>query len=47
MRRRDLDGCPIAGALQVIGDNWTMLIFGSGARAAAHDGASYESATDQ
>lgn len=26
MRRRDLDGCPIAGALQVIGDKWTMLI---------------------
>jgi DNA-binding HxlR family transcriptional regulator len=24
--RRDLDGCPIAGALQVIGDKWTMLI---------------------
>ena len=26
MRRRDLDGCPIAGALQMIGDRWTMLI---------------------
>lgn len=26
MRRRDLDGCPIAGALQMIGDKWTMLI---------------------
>lgn len=26
MKRRDLDGCPIAGALQVIGDRWTMLI---------------------
>lgn len=26
MKRRDLDGCPIAGALQVIGDKWTMLI---------------------
>ena len=26
MIRRDLDGCPIAGALQVIGDKWTMLI---------------------
>ncbi|MEP6635083.1 MAG: helix-turn-helix domain-containing protein [Acidobacteriota bacterium] len=26
MRRRDLDGCPIAGALQLVGDKWTMLI---------------------
>lgn len=26
MRRRDLDGCPIAGALQLIGNKWTMLI---------------------
>ncbi len=26
MRRRDLDGCPIAGALQMLGDKWTMLI---------------------
>ena len=26
MRRRELDGCPIAGALQMIGDKWTMLI---------------------
>lgn len=26
MKRRDLDGCPIAGALQVMGDKWTMLI---------------------
>ncbi|HKZ79426.1 MAG TPA: helix-turn-helix domain-containing protein [Pyrinomonadaceae bacterium] len=26
MRRRELDGCPIAGALQVIGDKWTMLV---------------------
>lgn len=26
MKRRDLDGCPIAGALQMIGDKWTMLI---------------------
>lgn len=26
MRRRDLDGCPIAGALQMVGDRWTMLI---------------------
>ena len=26
MRRRRIDGCPIAGALQLIGDKWTMLI---------------------
>jgi DNA-binding HxlR family transcriptional regulator len=26
VRRRDLDGCPIAGALQMVGDRWTMLI---------------------
>ena len=26
MRRRELDGCPIAGALQMIGDKWTMLV---------------------
>jgi DNA-binding HxlR family transcriptional regulator len=26
VRRRELDGCPVAGALQVIGDKWTMLI---------------------
>ena len=26
MRRRDLDGCPITGALQMLGDKWTMLI---------------------
>ena len=26
MRRRELDGCPIAGALQVIGDKWTLLV---------------------
>lgn len=26
MKRRDLDGCPIAGALQMLGDKWTMLI---------------------
>ena len=24
--RRDLDGCPIAGALQMVGDKWTMRI---------------------
>ena len=26
MKRRDLDGCPITGALQMLGDRWTMLI---------------------
>lgn len=26
MRRREIDGCPIAGALQMIGDKWTMLV---------------------
>lgn len=26
MIRRDLDGCPITGALQMLGDKWTMLV---------------------
>ena len=26
MRRREGDGCPIAGALQIVGDKWTMLV---------------------
>lgn len=26
MRRRELDGCPIAVLLQMLGDKWTMLI---------------------
>ena len=26
MRRRKIDGCPIAGALQMIGDKWTLLV---------------------
>ncbi|MGB8509440.1 MAG: helix-turn-helix domain-containing protein [Pyrinomonadaceae bacterium] len=26
MRRREGDGCPVSGALQVVGDKWTMLI---------------------
>jgi DNA-binding HxlR family transcriptional regulator len=26
MRRREGDGCPVAGALQMIGDKWTMLL---------------------
>ena len=26
LRRRKIDGCPIAGAIQLIGDKWTMLV---------------------
>jgi DNA-binding HxlR family transcriptional regulator len=26
VRRRKIDGCPIAGALQLVGDKWTMLV---------------------
>jgi DNA-binding HxlR family transcriptional regulator len=26
MRRREGDGCPVAGALQIIGDKWTLLV---------------------
>ena len=26
MRRREGDGCPVAGALQLIGDKWTLLV---------------------
>ena len=26
MRRREGDGCPVAGALQIVGDKWTMLV---------------------
>ena len=26
MRRREGDGCPVAGALQMIGDKWTLLV---------------------
>ena len=26
MRRRKIDGCPVAGALQMIGDKWSMLV---------------------
>ena len=35
MRRREGDGCPVAGALQMVGDKWTMLVvrdLASGAR---------------
>jgi DNA-binding HxlR family transcriptional regulator len=26
LKRRELDGCPITGALQMLGNKWTMLI---------------------
>ncbi len=26
MRRREGDGCPVAGALQLVGDKWTLLV---------------------
>ena len=26
MRRREGDGCPVWGALQIVGDKWTMLV---------------------
>src|SRR5215813_6571446 len=26
MKRRELDGCPITAALQMLGDKWTMLV---------------------
>ena len=26
MRKREIDGCPVSGALQIVGDRWTMLI---------------------
>ncbi|HEV7472805.1 MAG TPA: helix-turn-helix domain-containing protein [Pyrinomonadaceae bacterium] len=26
MRKREGDGCPVAGALQLVGDKWTLLI---------------------
>ncbi len=26
MRRREGDGCPVTGALQIVGDKWTLLI---------------------
>ena len=34
MRRREGDGCPVWGALQVLGDKWTLLIVRDLARAA-------------
>ena len=33
MRRREGDGCPVAGALQLVGDKWTLLIVRDLARA--------------
>ena len=26
MQRREGDGCPVAGAVQLVGDKWTMLV---------------------
>ena len=26
MRKREGDGCPVAGALQLVGDKWTMIL---------------------
>ena len=34
MRRREGDGCPVWGALQVVGDKWTLLIVRDLARGA-------------
>ena len=34
MRRREGDGCPVWGALQMVGDKWTMLIVRDLARGA-------------
>lgn len=34
MRRREGDGCPVSGALQVVGDKWTMLVVRELARGA-------------
>lgn len=34
MRRRELDGCPVTGALQLVGDRWTMLVVRDLARGA-------------
>lgn len=34
MRRREGDGCPVTGALQMVGDKWTMLVVRDLARGA-------------
>ena len=34
MRRREGDGCPVWGALQVVGDKWTLLVVRELARGA-------------
>ncbi|HEY0079177.1 MAG TPA: helix-turn-helix domain-containing protein [Pyrinomonadaceae bacterium] len=34
MRRREGDGCPVTGALQLVGDKWTMLVVRDLARGA-------------
>ncbi|MGH9902702.1 MAG: winged helix-turn-helix transcriptional regulator, partial [Pyrinomonadaceae bacterium] len=34
MRRREGDGCPVTGALQIVGDKWTLLLVRDLARGA-------------
>ena len=34
MRRREGDGCPVSGALQIIGDKWTLMVVRDLARGA-------------
>jgi DNA-binding HxlR family transcriptional regulator len=34
MRRREGDGCPVTGALQLVGDKWTLLVARDLARSA-------------
>ena len=34
MRRREGDGCPVSGALQMVGDKWTLLVVRDLARGA-------------
>ncbi len=34
MRRREGDGCPLTGALQIVGDKWTLLVVRDLARGA-------------
>ena len=34
MRRREGDGCPVTGALQMVGDKWTLLVVRDLARGA-------------
>ncbi len=48
MKRRELDGCPITGALQMLGDKWTMLVVQRVAGwSKANDGVAEQSFSDQ